>query len=115
PQTLYKKFSNAVAYYKQENKTVIDKKIRSYFNSISLHVYCHQLKFTSHNTNNSGSSSLPNNTSLIHISLQCEDELSKNAISQRDAFQKITAVTKKISEYEQIYLISTDESFKKTL
>ncbi|CAG8805359.1 20078_t:CDS:2, partial [Dentiscutata erythropus] len=141
PQTLYEKFSNAFAYYKQvslcnphpnrqqlmkdcnlawkqikkENKTVIDEKIHSYFNSIPSHVYCHQSKFTSRNMNNSGSSSLPNNISVIHTSLQCEDELPKNAVSQRDAFQKITAVTKKISEYEQMYLISTDESFKETL
>ncbi|CAG8827635.1 14293_t:CDS:2, partial [Dentiscutata erythropus] len=83
----------------------IDEKIHLYFNSIPSHVYCHQSKFTSRNMNNSGSSSLPNNTSVIHTSLQHEDELPKNAIT----------ATKKISEYEQMYLISTDESFKETL
>ena len=91
---------------KKENKIVIDEKIHSYFNSIPSHVYCYQSKFTSRNTNNSGSSSLPNNTSVIHTSLLHENELPKNAISQ---------ATKKISEYKQMYLISTDELFKETL
>ncbi|CAG8502718.1 14575_t:CDS:2 [Dentiscutata heterogama] len=108
PQTLYEKFSNAFAYYKQvslcnshpnrqqlmkdcnlawkqikkENKIVIDEKIRSYFNSIPSHIYCHQSKFTLCNMNNSSSSFLPNNTLLIHASLQREDKLPKNAEMQ---------------------------------
>ncbi|CAG8628421.1 23584_t:CDS:1, partial [Gigaspora rosea] len=128
PQTLYKKYCNAFAYYKQvsicnpqpnrqqlmkncnlawkqikkENKTVIDEKIRFYFNSFPSHVYCHQLALT---TSNSGSSSVPNNASLIRASSQrCEEELEelpRNAISQRDACQKIKLAVKKISEYEQ--------------
>ncbi|CAG8828989.1 29457_t:CDS:2, partial [Gigaspora margarita] len=46
---------------------------------------------------------------------QCEEELAQNSISQRDACQKINSVVKKISEYEQIYLISMDNLFKNTL
>ncbi|CAG8733514.1 14333_t:CDS:2, partial [Gigaspora rosea] len=116
PQTLYEKYCNAFAYYKQvslcnpqpncqqlmkdcnlawkqikkEKKTVIDEKIRSYLNSFPLHVYCHQSELTLHNTSNSGSSSLPNNASLIRAAPQrYEEELSRNAVN--DLFKNTLA------------------------
>ncbi|CAG8531190.1 7793_t:CDS:2 [Dentiscutata erythropus] len=88
PQTLYKQFCNAFAYYKQ----------------VSL---C--------NLN-------PNRQQLIkdcnfawkQIKKE-EEELSKNAVCQCDTLQKVKSATKKISEYEQMFLISMDELFKETL
>ncbi|CAG8798916.1 19676_t:CDS:2, partial [Gigaspora rosea] len=79
PQTLYEKYCNTFAYYKQV----------SICNPQPNH---QQLMKDSLTTSNSGSSSLPNNTLLICASSQqCKKELEKlpkNAISQRDASKK---------------------------
>ncbi|CAG8817714.1 34249_t:CDS:2, partial [Gigaspora margarita] len=100
---------------KYENKTSIDEKIHTYFNAIPSHTYSYYSQFTQHSTNNSDyidtSSFVSNN-----IFLQPNDEeLSKNAICQRDSIEKIKAANQKITEYKQMYNISTNKSFKETL
>ncbi|CAG8795267.1 24741_t:CDS:1, partial [Gigaspora rosea] len=140
PQDLYQMFCNAYAYYKQashynptpnhqklfqecnltwkqikyEHKALIKEKIREYFNTIPSHIHFHQSNFIPNRANNSNSIS----TFLsfkINTQPQHNVEVPKNAVSQRDAIEKIEEANKKISEYERMYQISTDESFKKTL
>ncbi|CAG8842939.1 1715_t:CDS:1, partial [Gigaspora margarita] len=102
---------------KHENKTSIDEKIHTYFNAIPSHTYSHYSQFTQYSTNNADYiDTLPFVSKNTGTSLQQDDEeLPKNAICQRDSVAKIKAANKKITEYEQIYNISTNKSFKEML
>ncbi|CAG8789249.1 26214_t:CDS:1, partial [Gigaspora rosea] len=91
--------------------------IRTYFNAIPFHTYSHYSQFTQHSTNNADYiDTSPYVSKNTGTSLQPDDEeLTKNAICQRNSVEKIKAANKKITEYEQMYNISTDKSFKETL
>ncbi|CAG8799716.1 11300_t:CDS:1, partial [Racocetra fulgida] len=114
-QQLMQEYNLTWNQIKQENKTFINKKIQDYFNAIPSHTYSHYSKLTQHNPNNSD---YIDTSPLIsrNISSQPNDEeLPKNAICQHDSVEKINAANKKIKEFEQMYSISTDKSFKETL
>ncbi|CAG8764314.1 17350_t:CDS:2, partial [Dentiscutata erythropus] len=98
PQDLYQTFCNVYAYYKQA----------SHCNPTPNR----QRLFRNNRTNRTNNS---NSILSFPSFLQHNVEVHKNAIGQRDAIKKIEVANKKISEYERMYQISTDRSFKKTL
>ncbi|CAG8835585.1 24695_t:CDS:2, partial [Gigaspora margarita] len=98
---LFQEYNLTWKQIKYKHKTLIEKKICKYFNTISSHIRSHQSNFIQNRVNNSNSIlSFP--LFKINIQLQHNVEVPKNAVSQHDTIEKIEVANKKISEYERI-------------
>ncbi|CAB4476999.1 unnamed protein product [Rhizophagus irregularis] len=144
PQNKYQEFCNVYAYYKQatlcnpklnhqqlmeecttvwkevrkNDTTFIENKICEYYDTVPSTVHSHQKIFMSRNVTSSfHHTSTPKYTSTPRQLVGFIDttKIPKNATSQCNAAEKINLAIKKISEYEQMMEISTDDSIKVTL
>ncbi|CAB4422741.1 unnamed protein product [Rhizophagus irregularis] len=103
---------------RKNDTTFIENKICEYYDTVPSTVRSHQKIFMSRNVTSSfHHTSTPKHTSTLRQLVGFIDttKIPKNATSQHNAAEKINLAIKKISEYEQMMEISTDDSIKVTL